>query len=122
MPEFIGRFPILCPLEELDEDSLVRVLTEPEDAVTKEYELLLKKEGIRLIYEEDALREIAKEAIGRKTGARGLRSILEDVMLDIMYDLPDRKDVSKCIITKECIKTKHPSIALKRNAKNKTIT
>ena len=122
MPEFVGRFPVLCPLQTLDEDSLVRVLTEPEDAITKEYELLLKKENIQLIYEDDALREIAKEAVSRKTGARGLRSILEDIMLDIMYDLPDRKDVSKCIITKECIKTKQPVLILKRKTKKKAGT
>lgn len=122
MPEFVGRFPILCPLQALDEGSLIRVLTEPEDAITKEYELLLKKENIQLIYEDDALREIAKEAVSRKTGARGLRSILEDIMLDIMYDLPDRKDVSKCIITKECIKTKQPALILKKRAKKKAET
>lgn len=117
IPEFIGRFPILCPLEELDEDSLVQVLIDPEDAVIKEYELLLKKDGVELIYEEDALREIAREAISLKTGARGLRSILENVMLEIMYDLPDRKAVFKCIITKESIKTKQPVIISKRKAK-----
>ena len=117
IPEFVSRFPVLCPLQALDESSLVRVLTEPEDAITKEYELLLKKEGIELIYEEDALKVIARDAIDRGTGARGLRSVLEDMMLEIMYDLPDRKAVSKCIITKESIKTKQPVIISKRKAK-----
>lgn len=117
IPEFVSRFPVLCPLQALDESSLVRVLTEPEDAITKEYELLLKKEGIQLIYEEDALKVIARDAIDRGTGARGLRSVLEDMMLEIMYDLPDRKAVSKCIITKESIKTKQPVIISKRKAK-----
>lgn len=106
MPELVGRLPVLCALTELKEDDLIRVLTEPEDAITKEYELLFEKDGVKLIYEEDALREIAKMAIEKKTGARGLRTILEDVMLDIMYDLPDKQNIGECIITKDAIKTK----------------
>lgn len=120
MPEFIGRFPILCGLSPLTETELVQVLTIPEDAITKEYQLLLKKDTVILQYEEDALQEIAGIAIKKGTGARGLRSILEDIMLDIMYDLPDNKDsVSKCIITKECIETKQPKIIKKRQRKKK---
>lgn len=121
MPEFIGRFPVLCQLQELNEDSLVQILTEPEDAITKEYKLLLNKEGVQLIYEDDALAEIAKEAIKRKTGARGLRSILEDLMLDIMYELPDREDIAKCIITKDSIKTRNPVIVPKKYRYKKTV-
>lgn len=118
MPELVGRLPVLCSLIELKEDDLIRVLTEPEDAITKEYELLFEKDGVKLIYEEDALREIAKTAIEKKTGARGLRTILEDVMLDIMYDLPDKKDnISKCIITAASIKSKEPLIIEKRQRK-----
>lgn len=118
MPELIGRLPVLCALTELKEDDLIRVLTEPEDAIIKEYELLLKKDGVNLIFEESGLREIAKMAIQKKTGARGLRTILEDVMLDIMYDIPDKKDsISKCIITSESVTTKKPIIIEKRQRK-----
>ena len=118
MPELVGRLPVLCALTELKEDDLIRVLTEPEDAITKEYELLFEKDGVKLIYKEEALREIAKMAIEKKTGARGLRTILEDVMLDIMYDLPDQKDkISKCIITADSITTKEPLIIEKRQRK-----
>ena len=90
-------------------------MTEPEDAITKEYQMLLEKDGISLTYENDALKEIAKVALAKKTGARGLRSIIEEVMLDIMYTLPDNKDtVSKCVITKESIHTKEVVIIKKR--------
>ncbi len=115
IPELVGRLPILCSLTDLTEDELVRVLTEPEDAITKEYQMLLEKDGISLTYENDALKEIAKVALAKKTGARGLRSIIEEVMLDIMYTLPDNKDtVSKCVITKESIHTKEIVIIKKR--------
>lgn len=115
IPELVGRLPILCALTDLTEDELVRVLTEPEDAITKEYQMLLEKDGISLTYENDALKEIAKVALAKKTGARGLRSIIEEVMLDIMYTLPDNKDtVSKCVITKESIHTKEVVIIKKR--------
>lgn len=122
MPELVGRLPILCALTELKEDDLVRVLTDPEDAITKEYELLFKKDGIKLSFEENSLREIAKIAIEKKTGARGLRTILEDVMLDIMYDIPDNKDhIAECIVTKESITTKKVEIVKKRTRKKAAV-
>lgn len=114
MPEFIGRLPVICALEGLTEDDMVRILTEPEDAVTKEYELLLKKDGVKLVFEPEALSEIARTAVSRNTGARGLRSILEDVMLDIMYELPNLGDISKCIVNRESILTKKPLLIKKR--------
>ncbi len=115
MPELIGRLHVKCALAGLTEDDLVHVLTEPEDAITKEYQMLFKQDGVNLIYEGEALHEIAKLAIEKKTCARGLRSILEDVMLNIMYELPDKKEhISRCIITKESIKTKEPVIIQKR--------
>ena len=118
MPELIGRLHVKCALTELTENELVHVLTEPEDAITKEYQMLFKQDGVNLIYEGETLHEIARLAIEKKTGARGLRSILEDVMLDIMYELPDRKEhISKCIITKESLKTKGPVIIQKRQKK-----
>lgn len=121
IPELVGRFPVLCSLEELSENELVRVLTEPDDAITKEYQLLFEKDGVKLEFDEEALKETAKTALNKKTGARGLRSILEDVMLDIMYELPDKKEhISKCIITKESIKTKKPTI-IKKRQRRKTV-
>ena len=121
MPELIGRLHVKCALTELTEDDLVHVLTEPEDAITKEYQTLFKQDGVDLVYEEEALHEIAKLAIEKKTGARGLRSILEDVMLDAMYTIPDKKDnISKCIITKESIQTKTPKIIKKRQKSENT--
>lgn len=121
MPEFVGRLPILCALSELTEDDLIRVLTEPEDAITKEYQLLFDKDGVKLTYEEDALREVARLAIAKNTGARGLRAILEDVMLDIMYELPDRNDISECIITKDSIASKEP-VLIQRKRRKKAVT
>ena len=123
MPELIGRLHIKCALTGLTENDLVHVLTKPEDAITKEYQTLFKQDGVDLIYEEEALHEIAKHAIEKKTGARGLRSILEDVILDAMYTIPDKKDnISKCIITKESIQTKKPRIIKKRQKRNNTAT
>lgn len=121
MPEFVGRLPILCTLTDLKEDDLIRVLTEPEDAITKEYALLFDKDGVKLTYEEDALREIARLAISKNTGARGLRSILEDVMLDIMYVLPDRNDIKECIITKDSISTKEPVLIRNRRRRKSSV-
>lgn len=114
MPEFVGRLPVICSLDGLTESDLVRILAEPEDAVTKEYESLLKKDGVKLVFEPGALSEIAKMAVARKTGARGLRSILEDLMLDVMYDLPGRTDISKCVITAETVWSGKPKLVKKR--------
>lgn len=120
MPELVGRLPVICTLDGLTEEDFLRILTEPEDAITKEYELLLKKDGVKLIFEADALAEIAKLAMERKTGARGLRGILEDLMLDIMFDLPDCSGISKCIVNKETVKTKQPVLIKKRTRKQNT--
>lgn len=114
MPELIGRIPVICQLDSLKEEDLVRILTEPEDAITKEYEALLKKDGVRLVFEPDALEEIARTAIERKTGARGLRGILEDLMLDTMYELPGLSDISKCVITADSVRTNQPVLVKKR--------
>lgn len=123
IPELVGRLPVLCSLEELSENDLVRILTEPDDVITKEYQMLFKKDGVKLEFTKDVLKKIAKEAISNKTGARGLRGILEDIMLDIMYNLPDKKEtISKCIITKECIETKQPKIIKKRQKRNAAAT
>ncbi len=122
IPEFIGRLPVLCALTDLTEDELVQVLTEAEDAITKEYQMLLEKDGILLIYEDDALKEIAKVALNKKIGARGLRSILENIMLNIMYEIPDMENVCKCIITKDSIETKQPKVIKRRQKRKNTVT
>ena len=113
IPEFVGRLPVTVTLEELDEKSLVRILTEPKNALVKQYKELFNMDGVDLEFEDEALVSIAKKAIERKTGARGLRSIIEEVMLDIMYEIPSRDDVEKCVITKETIENKvEPTLVL----------
>jgi len=106
IPEFIGRLPVLASLEQLNEAALVQILTEPKNALAKQYQKMLELDGVELEFDEGALSEIAKEAIERKTGARGLRSIIESTMLDVMYELPSREDVKKCIITAKTITDK----------------
>jgi ATP-dependent Clp protease ATP-binding subunit ClpX len=103
IPEFIGRLPVIASLGELSLDALVRILTEPKNALVRQYEKLFEFEDVKLKFSKDALRAIAKEAIDRKSGARGLRAILEKVMLDIMYDLPSRSGVAECVIGEEVI-------------------
>ena len=103
IPEFIGRLPVTAMLEELDEKALVSILTEPKNAIVKQYQKLFDFDGIDLEFTPDAILEVARTALNRKTGARGLRAILEQVMLDVMYDLPANEKISKCIITKESI-------------------
>lgn len=93
LPEFLGRLPVICPLQKLDEEALISILTKPKNAITKQYQELLRKDGVDLQFSESALMKIAQEAMKRKTGARSLRSIVEDVMNDIMYELPDDEDV-----------------------------
>ncbi|MDH5230537.1 MAG: ATP-dependent Clp protease ATP-binding subunit ClpX [Gammaproteobacteria bacterium] len=106
IPEFVGRLPVIATLSELDEEALVRVLTEPKNAVTKQYAKLFELESSELEFRDDALHAIARKAMDRKTGARGLRSILENVLLDIMYELPSMNDVSKVVIDGDCIEGK----------------
>ena len=106
IPEFIGRLPVLASLEQLDVDALVQILTEPKNALAKQYQKMLELDNVELEFEEDALVEIAKLAIERKTGARGLRSIIESTMLDVMFELPSRDDIKKCIITADTITKK----------------
>ncbi len=110
IPEFVGRLPILVTLDGLDEDALVRILTEPKNALCKQYQALLDMDGVRLTFEEDAIREIARQAITRKCGARGLRAIIEDAMLDTMFELPGQTDVNECIITREAVTGGKPKL------------
>ena len=101
IPEFIGRIPVVCYLEELNEKDLVRVLTEPRNSVVKQYEYLFELDDVKLIFEQDALEEIAKESIKRKTGARGLRSIIEELLLDVMFEIPSNKSIKTCTVTRD---------------------
>ena len=102
-PEFVGRLPIFVALDELDEEALVRILTEPKNSLVRQYQKLMEPDGVALEFEPEALREIARIAMRKNTGARGLRAIMESVMEDIMFDLPDEKNVTKCIITKAAV-------------------
>ncbi|RPD36851.1 ATP-dependent Clp protease ATP-binding subunit ClpX [Candidatus Liberibacter solanacearum] len=106
IPEFIGRLPVLATLEDLDEDSLIRILSEPKNALVKQYQCLFEMEDIELVFHEDALREIARRAIIHKTGARGLRSIMEKILLDTMFELPVLKGVNGIIISDDVVKGK----------------
>lgn len=103
IPEFIGRLPVIATLDELDEEALIEILTEPKNALTKQYEYLFEMEGVKLTFETDALHAIAKQAMKRKTGARGLRSIIENALLDTMYELPSMKGVQEVVVTKAVI-------------------
>jgi ATP-dependent Clp protease ATP-binding subunit ClpX len=106
IPELVGRLPVSVPLESLDEDSLVRILKEPKNALTKQYQKLFELEDVKITFEESALKAIATKAISRGTGARGLRAILEDMLLDTMFDLPSRDDVIEVRVTEACVLNK----------------
>ena len=122
IPEFIGRLPITATLEDLDEASLIKILTEPKNSLIKQYEELFKFEGVRLIFKDDAIKEIAKKAINKKTGARGLRSILEVVLLSTMYELPSQENIAEVIIEKSAITGQGKPIMVHSKNKNKTDT
>jgi ATP-dependent Clp protease ATP-binding subunit ClpX len=110
IPEFVGRLPVVATLEELDEAALITILTQPKNALVKQYQKLFMMDNVRLKFTEGALSAIAKKAVERKTGARGLRAILEDVMLDVMYEIPSKRGVAECIINEEAISHKDRAI------------
>ncbi len=112
IPEFIGRLPVVTTLEELDQSALVRILTEPRNALTKQYQRLLSLDKVKLKFTEGALSAIAQKAFSQKTGARGLRAILEDVMLDVMYEVPSQPDMKEVVITEEVILGKSEAIKI----------
>ncbi|QGU94253.1 ATP-dependent Clp protease ATP-binding subunit ClpX [Clostridium bovifaecis] len=112
IPEFVGRLPILVTLQSLDTEALVRILKEPKNALVKQYQKLLLMDNVELEFKDEALKLIAAEAIERKTGARGLRAIIEDMMRDIMFDIPSKTDIKKVTISEETVKTKQPEITL----------
>jgi len=115
IPEFVGRLPIVATLDELNEDALVQILKEPKNALVKQYQKLFEMDGVKLQFTEGALRAVAKEAIKRGTGARGLRAIMEEIMLDIMYEIPSKGNVKECIITEETITKKEKPILIYEN-------
>jgi ATP-dependent Clp protease ATP-binding subunit ClpX len=103
IPEFIGRLPVISAVHQLQRPDLIQILTEPKNALAKQYQRFFNYDSIELVFTDDALSEIADKALERETGARGLRSIIENALLDVMFELPSRKDVTKCVITRETI-------------------
>jgi len=118
IPEFIGRLPVITTLTELDEDMLIQIMTQPKNAIVKQFESLMKMDGVKLEVKEDALKEIAKLAVSQNTGARGLRSIIEDSLMDLMYKVPDQKNLYKVVINKDVIAKKSEPILIYSNKEN----
>jgi ATP-dependent Clp protease ATP-binding subunit ClpX len=116
IPEFVGRLPVVGVLSDLDEDALVEILTKPKNAIVKQYQRLFEFENVKLRFSEDALRAISREAMSRKVGARGLRMILEELMLDLMYTLPSQKRVRECEVTRDMVEKRNATIALMEKA------
>ena len=118
IPEFIGRLPVTVALDKLDTDALVKVLTEPKNAIIKQYQKMIKMDDVDLVFEQDAIRAIAEKAIEQNTGARGLRSIIEAAMRNVMFNIPSEKDVKQCVITRETIvEGKQPLLIYKNGTK-----
>ena len=118
IPEFIGRLPVIAPLQELDEDALMQILTEPKNALVKQYRRLLEMDGVELTFTGDSLRAVARKAKTMRSGARGLRSILERAMLDVMYDIPSVDNVAEAVISDEVItEDKRPVLVYRNEAK-----
>ena len=118
IPEFIGRLPVVATLEELDSKMLVRIMTEPKNALIKQFQSLFKMDGINLEIKQEALSQIAKLAVKQKTGARGLRSIIEDLLIDLMYESPEEKNLEKIIINAEVVNKKSKPILIYSNNEN----
>ena len=113
IPEFVGRLPVTVSLEPLDEEALVRILKEPKNALTKQYQKLMELDGVELSFEDDALTAIADKAIRQRSGARGLRAIIEEALLDTMFELPSRREINRCVITRDVIeKGEKPTLIL----------
>lgn len=121
IPEFIGRIPVISSLSQLDEEALIEILTQPKNALVKQYQKLLEMDEVELEFTEDALRAISRKAIERKTGARGLRSIIEGIMLDVMYDLPSKEDIVSCTITAESVDSDGSPLLKTKDGKEVTL-
>ena len=119
IPEFIGRLPIIATLKDLDKEALIKIATEPKNALVKQYQKLLEMDDVMLEFKQEALEAIVDKAIERKTGARGLRSIIEEIMRDIMFEIPSTPNISKCRITKETVlDKKEPEVVIDENKSN----
>jgi ATP-dependent Clp protease ATP-binding subunit ClpX len=116
IPEFVGRLPVMGVLNDLDEDALVEILSKPKNAIVKQYQRLFEFENVKLRFSEDALRSISREAMTRKVGARGLRMILEELMLDLMYQLPSQKRVKDFEVTKEMVENRNVNLPIMEKA------
>jgi ATP-dependent Clp protease ATP-binding subunit ClpX len=117
IPEFIGRLPVIATLEELNEEALVRILREPRNALVRQYQKIFDFENVKLKFTDGSLRAIAKEALQRKSGARGLRAILENVMLDVMYEIPSKTNIKECVISDDVIlKGEQPILVYEKEA------
>jgi len=118
IPEFVGRVPIIVTLHSLDKETLIKILTEPKNALVKQYQKLFEMDGTILEFTEEAIESIAQKALERNTGARGLRAIIEEIMLDVMFDIPSESSIEKCIVTKETVEEKcPPQIIINENKK-----
>ena len=117
IPEFVGRVPISVSLNGLDREALIRILKEPKNALIKQYQKLFAMDGVELSFEEDAITDIADKALERKTGARGLRSIMESVMMDTMYEIPSDDSIVECVITKDAVDGKDEPVKIVRDGK-----
>ncbi len=123
IPEFVGRIPVIATLDSLDKEALIRILTEPRNALVKQYQKMFELDGVCLEFKEGSLQVVADEAIKRNTGARGLRAIMEEVLLDVMFELPSREDVSHCVITREVVlKREKPILVTEDKRKKKEVT
>jgi ATP-dependent Clp protease ATP-binding subunit ClpX len=116
IPEFVGRLPVIATLQELDEQALVRILREPKNALTRQYQKLFEMEGVHLRFTDGALGAIAREALKRKSGARGLRAIMENIMLDVMYDIPCQPNIKEVLISEEVVTNREQPIVLYQKA------
>ena len=122
IPEFVGRLPIVATLQDLDREALIQIVTQPKNALVKQYKKLFELDGVELEFEDEALEAIVDKAIERKTGARGLRAILEDIMRDIMFDIPSNPEIEKCIITKETVLNNvEPTVVINKNKANNKV-
>ncbi|MGA7732722.1 MAG: ATP-dependent Clp protease ATP-binding subunit ClpX [Chloroflexia bacterium] len=122
IPEFVGRLPIIVALDPLDQTALVRILVEPKNAIVKQYEKLLQQDKVELIFTQDALEAVADKALKQKTGARGLRTIIEEVLLDVMFDIPSQESIRQCVINQEVIGGTRPPLLVTRNDRERSRT
>ncbi|MFN2184855.1 MAG: AAA family ATPase, partial [Anaerolineae bacterium] len=118
IPELVGRLPVTVSVDPLDREAMISILTEPKNALQKQFARMLDLDGVELIFTDDALEAVAEEAMGRKTGARGLRTIIEDTLLDVMYEIPSRTDVVKCVVNGETIRRKTRPLLLTQSGRS----